>query len=600
MRRIFLCIVLVFLYMGATAERVIELKQWGIVPNTGEDISKRLNTVLEAIKSETKSEKDCIILKFERGRYDFHEQNAAKREYYISNHDQNNPKRVGICLEGWKNLSIEGGGAEFVFHGRMLPLALVESEDCELKNFSIDFAIPHITQVKILSNDGNGITFKAAQWTNTRIGKSGLLESCGETWSNTPQTGIAFDQTSRHIVYRTSDLCCPTDGVRQIAERTYHAPNWRDERLKRGTIVAMRTYERPAPAIFLAENKDTYLENVKVHYAEGMGLLAQRCENVRLEGFCVCLKGADDPRYFTTQADATHFSSCKGSIVSSNGIYEAMMDDAINVHGTYLKICKIIDRYTVVANYSHPQTYGFAWADKGDKVQFVRSKTMETVGKENRIEEITPQDKPSVHGAKEFLIRFAKPLDEKLTENEAFGAENLSWCPKVCFKGNIVRNNRARGALFSTPEKVVVEDNLFDHTSGTAILLCGDCNGWYETGACKNVRIKNNRFINSLTNMFQFTEAIISICPEIPEIEKQIEYFHSGIRIEENLFETFDTPILYAKSVCGLVFRNNTIVKNKDYPAFHKNQIRFPLIRTKKVRIENNRFLNKDTKTAKE
>ena len=39
------------------------------------------------------------------------------------------------------------------------------------------------------------------------------------------------------------------------------------------------------------------------------------------------------------------------------------------------------------------------------------------------------------------------------------------------FAGNTVRNNRARGALFSTPRRTVVEDNLFDHTSGTAILL---------------------------------------------------------------------------------------------------------------------------------
>ena len=83
--------------------------------------------------------------------------------------------------------------------------------------------------------------------------------------------------------------------------------------------------------------------------------------------------------------------------------------------------------------------------------------------------------------------------------------------------GNTIRNNRARGTLFSTPRRTIVENNLFDHTSGTAILLCGDCNGWYETGACRDVIIRNNRFVNSLTNMFQFTEAVISIYPEIPE-----------------------------------------------------------------------------------
>ncbi|CEN52528.1 hypothetical protein CCAN11_2470038 [Capnocytophaga canimorsus] len=70
------------------------------------------------------------------------------------------------------------------------------------------------------------------------------------------------------------------------------------------------------------------------------------------------------------------------------------------------------------------------------------------------------------------------------------GIENLTWTPEVIFKNNIVRNNRARGALFSTPKKVICEENTFDHTHGTAILLCGDCNGWFETGACREVIIR--------------------------------------------------------------------------------------------------------------
>ena len=80
----------------------------------------------------------------------------------------------------------------------------------------------------------------------------------------------------------------------------------------------------------------------------------------------------------------------------------------------------------------------------------------------------------------------------KIGTQDAYGIENLTWTPQVRFAGNTVRNNRARGALFSTPRRTVAEDNLFDHTSGTAILLCGDCNGWYETGACRDVLIRRN------------------------------------------------------------------------------------------------------------
>ena len=81
-------------------------------------------------------------------------------------------------------------------------------------------------------------------------------------------------------------------------------------------------------------------------------------ENITLDKFSVCLRGKDDPRYFTTQADATHFSGCKGLIRSVGGLYEGMMDDAINVHGTYLKVQKRIDDKTLVGEYMHGQSYG--------------------------------------------------------------------------------------------------------------------------------------------------------------------------------------------------------------------------------------------------
>ena len=57
----------------------------------------------------------------------------------------------------------------------------------------------------------------------------------------------------------------------------------------------------------MADAVDTRLQDVTIHYAEGMGLIAQRCTNINLQRFNVCLRGDNDSRYFTTQADATHF-----------------------------------------------------------------------------------------------------------------------------------------------------------------------------------------------------------------------------------------------------------------------------------------------------
>ncbi len=572
-----------------SAQKVYEISAFGLKANSSKNASPVLQKALAKIKAEYK-EGEKVILRFPEGRYEFHEKGAAMREYYISNHDQTNPKKVGIALEDMKNLTLDGQGSEFVFHGRMLPVSLLRSENCLLKNFSIDFENPHIAQVKIVENDPqDGIVFEPAPWVDYRIAKDSIFEAYGEGWTMRHSWGIAFDGDTKHLVYNTSDIGCPTKGASEVAPRRIHAPGWKDARLVPGTVVAMRGWGRPTPGIFLSHDVNTTIENVKVHYAEGMGLLAQLCENITLEKFGVCLKGDADPRYFTTQADATHFSGCKGKIVSCNGLYEGMMDDAINVHGTYLKVVKRVDDRTLVGRYMHGQSWGFEWGCPGDEVQFIRSNTMELVGKQNKIISIRPYDKEQTEGAREFLITFQEPVDQVINEQSGFGIENLTWTPEVLFSGNVIRNNRARGSLFSTPRKTIVENNLFDHTSGAAILLCGDCNGWFETGACRHVIIRKNRFVNALTNLFQFTNAVISIYPEIPDLKGQQQYFHGGpeggIVIEDNEFETFDAPILYAKSVDGLVFRNNTIKLNTEYKPFHPNRNRFWLERVTNVTI---------------
>lgn len=572
-----------------SAQKVYEISAFGLKANSSKNASPVLQKALAKIKAEYK-EGEKVILRFPEGRYEFHEKGAAVREYYISNHDQTNPKKVGIALEDMKNLTLDGQGSEFVFHGRMLPVSLLRSENCLLKNFSIDFENPHIAQVKIVENDPqDGIVFEPAPWVDYRIAKDSIFEAYGEGWTMRHSWGIAFDGDTKHLVYNTSDIGCPTKGASEVAPRRIHAPGWKDARLVPGTVVAMRGWGRPTPGIFLSHDVNTTIENVKVHYAEGMGLLAQLCENITLEKFGVCLKGDADLRYFTTQADATHFSGCKGKIVSCNGLYEGMMDDAINVHGTYLKVVKRVDDRTLVGRYMHGQSWGFEWGCPGDEVQFIRSNTMELVGKQNKIISIRPYDKEQTEGAREFLITFQEPVDQVINEQSGFGIENLTWTPEVLFSGNVIRNNRARGSLFSTPRKTIVENNLFDHTSGAAILLCGDCNGWFETGACRHVIIRKNRFVNALTNLFQFTNAVISIYPEIPDLKGQQQYFHGGpeggIVIEDNEFETFDAPILYAKSVDGLVFRNNTIKLNTEYKPFHPNRNRFWLERVTNVTI---------------
>lgn len=590
LKNIFTLLLLAAIIAGCSPKA--QVITFNATPGTKANASPTAAQLIEKLQARTDTAH--ITVTFAKGRYDFFPDSASVREYYISNHDQDNPKSVAFALENLQNITIDGQGSEFIFHGRMIPFALVNCQNVSLKNIAIDFELPALRQLNILEINGESgeLVTEIFPKSNHRI-HDNKLTAMDEGYENPLFSAMAFREDKRMTPIRR-DLNFNPATITEISPDTLVIGGWEQiAHTQVGERFVLRSWHRPTPAIFVSECKNTMLEQIKAHYAEGMGLLAQMSENITLDGFSVCLKGDDDPRYFTTQADATHFSACKGVIVSRNGLYENMADDAINVHGTYLRVTKRLNNHTLQARYMHPQAWGFRWGWAGDTVQFVESEKMETVGTHtNIIRSIKAADAPTEFGAKEFEIVFADTLSQEISETGKFGIENLTWTPQVEFANNTIRNNRARGTLFSTPRRVVCENNLFDHTHGTAILLCGDCNGWYETGACREVVIRKNTFINALSANYQFTNAIISIYPEIPNLAEQRQFFHSGIVIENNRFEMSDRPILYAKSTDGLVFRRNTIAHNTKFEPFHWNKHPFFFERVANVHIENNTFEN--------
>lgn len=143
--------------------------------------------------------------------------------------------------------------------------------------------------------------------------------------------------------------------------------------------------------------------------------------------------------------------------------------------------------------------------------------------------------------------------------------ENADWQCAVVFRNNTVANNRARGVLFTTPKRIVCEGNFFDHVSGSAILLAGDAQGWYESGACEDLVIRKNRFRDCLTSVFQYCDALVSIHPEVKDLASQRRRYHRNILIEDNDIETFDVPLLFALSAENVTWRNNRVKRHDRY-----------------------------------
>ncbi|MBO9638761.1 MAG: right-handed parallel beta-helix repeat-containing protein, partial [Siphonobacter aquaeclarae] len=128
----------------------------------------------------------------------------------------------------------------------------------------------------------------------------------------------------------------------------------------------------------------------------------------------------------------------------------------------------------------------------------------------------------------------------------------------------VFTRTNTRGLLLTTPRKAVIENNVFDRTGMSAILIEADAEGWYESGPVKDVLIRNNRFLNCGYQGGP-EHAVIAIHPSNRVIDSR-RPVHTNIRIENNTFEVFDTPVVYAKSTGGLTFTGNTLVRTQAIP----------------------------------
>lgn len=528
----------------------IDAADYGVKPG-GKDCSASMQKLIELVQGKNKNG----VINFEPGEYHFHAATAKPMQMNISNHDQQPVHPVGVPLVGLKNVEFNGNGAKFIFHGKMLPVVIKDSVGVALNDISIDNAEPFSAEAKITEIKDDTTTVYLSKTSKWAV-EDGCFLLTNNGRRDRVQCALAFEADGRMVpTGRWGDIAWGGSAEKLDDQHVRFNFNAASKGLSVGQYVVLRSYWRPHPGMLLYRAKDTTLNNVVFHDSQGMALVAQRSENITIEGGgCIRAK----KRVHTAGADATHFSNCRGHISVKNATYEAMMDDAINVHATCLGITKVENARTFIARYMHDQAYGFEVMEPGEQLQFIKGPTLEpheSLRKVGKVEVIDPRH---------VRVTLTKPLPQGIGAGDA--VENADWHPSVDFCHNTIRHNRARGALFTTPKKVRVIGNHFDHTHGSAILLAGDAQGWYESGACRDVLIKGNTFRHGLTGLYQFTDAIIAICPEVRKLADQKKRYHSNVRIEKNHFITHRVPLLSAISAQKVKFTGNKVEYHDIYP----------------------------------
>lgn len=560
----------------------LRMRDFGAVPDSGQDASDALRKAIAAV------EKRCTptVLYFDPGRYDFYAPEGLDDRATVVAH-----------LRGIRNLVIDGGGAEFIAHGR---LTLFLAEACQgltLRNFALDWERPYITQGSIVALGDDHVDLAIDRMRYPYRFEQGRILFTGETWERgvDPESySTAYDSRSGAVLYGTRDYPLSDRNTlfrgkaREIAPDTVRFFGTVDRQLPIGTELALYHGRYLSNAMTVVKCRDVRFEKIDLRHSPGMGIHGLRCENILLRDVRTVVDRAQNRR-FSCVADALHFTNCRGSIELDGCAFDGQGDDALNIHGTYVRVVGISkDRKQIeLLGDRFPAEWVF---EAGDAVWPIHRETVAR-GAENRIERIVAKN------GEHLAVQLQYPLDETFQADDFI--ENASWYPDVWIHDcRFGRANRARGILLTSPGKIVVSNNRFA-TAGTAILIEGDIDYWFESGAVRDMEICDNLFENCGTSASNnggagWGEAVISITPSFRPADENSPAYHRNIRIRNNRILTYDRPLLHARSVGGLQFVANRVERTSDFPATAAQRESFCLDGCRNVRIAENRFIGYD------
>ena len=568
-------------------------------PAEGGDATRMVAEVLR------EAGESAVRLVFAPGTYRFYPQYADGKYHGITNHT-NGYKYIAFDLTDRQQVEIDGGGAEFLFHGTMLPFLIENSADVTIRNVSIDWETPFLVQGEVVAtNPDEG-------WYDLRMAEKGYSWKVengalkfpvvdGFTYSSTGES-LVFDAQTRGPVYNAGSMDIHRKRDVPVQKRPDGTVRFFEKLKTYLPIGSIMTFKGPmgenryAPAIHCLGSEKVLIEDVKVYHALGMGFLGERSRDITLRRFDVCLREGSD-RMVSATADATHFCNCAGNVLVEECLFENMLDDGTNVHGTYVRVEKILGPNRLGVRLQHFQQGGFLFGQPGDRTWFLMVPSPERVG-ENTIKEFLQVN--------DFYaeVTFQDPLPSGLREGDLL--ENKSWnTDSFIMRRCTIRNNRARNIVLKAPGEVLIEKNTLQSMMAS-ILMRGESVLWYESGAAEDVTIRNNRFEQCVLGGGE--QAVLYIVPRMDKRFDKKQTFDRNVVFEGNTVRTFDNMIVFATQVDGLTLRNNTIVQDTSrYKPFHADAPLIELSHCKRVTVEGNCYqgsvkeaLRTDKATAEE
>ena len=512
---------------------------------------------------------DGDTLSLDGMRLEFYPDDCHVRSYHISNNDAGE-KPIAFPLICHRNVTIDGEGADLVFHGRILPFCVDRSEHITIKNLSIDYASAHYSQAEIVASDEHSVTLRydgKEFCCRVKDGNFGYYSKI-DGWEHTvssgltlefekqpdgsfipsphkppyfPYTGEPCDHGFLRGMYRDVTL---TEEGENLIKMTgnfgfVHTP---------GNMLITTHASREFPGIFITESLDTTLSDITLYYTTSMGVIGQLSDTITLCRVKTAIREGS-ARVLTVNADAPHFVNCRGKLTLDGCRFTNMMDDACNIHGIY-GIVNGIDGRTLKIGFGHFQQRGIRFFREGDTCALIEQAHAKVIAQ-------LTVTACSLTSPDEMLLTLDGDIP---TGDGTLLVENLTSQPEVhavdCESGF----NRPRGFLLSSAGKITIERCRF-YNMNCGLQIGGEMKDWYESGAVTDVTVRNCDFTNSA----YAGGAAIHAAPKLAGMPDKA--FHGKIVIENNKFVQHEPRILYANLVDTLIYRNNSFTADASLPA---------------------------------
>jgi len=557
---------------GAFGQTVIYASDHGVRSNSFENASTAIQKTIDACK-----EKGDVLLVLPGGRIDIWPEGAAKRELYVSNSTESDElpkvKSIAFLFENFKNITLDGNNTLVMLHGKMVSFAILNSSNIKIKNIRFDYERPTMSELTIRSVTDNSVEAEIHPDSKYVI-DNGRIVFYDEGWKTKSHHTIVFEPGSNTLRYSTFKPFLESRAVQLSPFHVRFEGDFSKNKFHPGDVLTVRDPYRDNCGAFIHLSKNIQLQDIKMHFMHGLGIVSQFSENISLLKVVVAPR-ENSGRIIASFADCFHFSGCRGLVKIDSCFTSGSHDDAVNVHGTHLKITAVVAG-KIIVRFMHHQTYGFDAFFAGDSIAIIDPKTLMPLGTAK--------------------LKTAKLINKREMEIEVDGTlpsfvnvglciENLTWTPEVIIQNSRFERTPTRGLLVTTRRKVVIQNNIFYHTGMSPVLIADDASSWFESGAVQDVTIQNNVFEKCGYNS---GSGAICIAPENHELLPG-KMVHRNIRIINNEFKMTNQALLSARSTDRLVFTGNKIVYT-DLLKGEKEIIAINLTACTNVLIEKNNF----------